>query len=190
MKVRRIFKHDSTIEGLNCIVYINHDTLTIQCFSGKRVKHDFYIRYKTIDRMNTCIDEYIKLKNNIYTDKMNKKAEIKNRNRNLIVSDFYKIGDIICNSWGCEQTNIDFFQVVEVKNRVIKIKEVYKEYKETGFLCGNSIPLPNRFKENGREYQLRVSFKYISDEPTLSNPKSYYYMHKWSGKPEYESHYA
>ena len=104
-------------------------------------------------------------------------------------SDFYKVNDIICNSWGYEQTNIEFYQVIEVGNKTIKIKEICQEEEENshyshGMAC-NVLPVLNKFYERGEEYTLRVK-----PEGILSNPESFYYMHKWGGNAKYKSWYA
>lgn len=117
------------------------------------------------------------------------KEKARKANAEVNASDFYKVGDVIVNTWGYEQTNVDFYQVTEMTAKTIKIKEIYSamvsgsEYSH-GMAC-NVVPVLNDFKENGREYALRVK-----DKGNLSNPASYYYMHKWDGRPEYKSWYA
>jgi len=39
----------------------------------------------------------------------------------------FKVGDILYDSWGYEQTNIDFYQVVDVKDKTIKITPIEKK---------------------------------------------------------------
>lgn len=51
------------------------------------------------------------------------------------------IGDIFVNTWGYDQTNVDFYKVVGMTNKSIKIRELNKRTTETGFMCGHSVPL-------------------------------------------------
>jgi hypothetical protein len=44
-------------------------------------------------------------------------------------------------------------------------------------------------KPNGDTYNLRVKSGYNGDV-ALSQPASYYYMHKWDGRSMYKSWYA
>lgn len=46
----------------------------------------------------------------------------------------YKVGDILYSSWGYEQTNLDFFQVVAVTEKSIRIKEVVMDVKEEEYM--------------------------------------------------------
>ena len=50
----------------------------------------------------------------------------------------YKVGDILYNSWGYNQTNVDWYQVIKVKPKSIVIHPIAGDYKETGFLSGYS----------------------------------------------------
>ena len=118
-----------------------------------------------------------------------RKEKARKANADVNASDFYKVGDIICNTWGYEQTSVDYYQVVKVGNKTIEVKEICCSIVENsmyshGMAC-EVVPALNEFKENGDRYLLRVK-----SEGRLSNPASCYYMHKWSGKPEYKSWYA
>ena len=55
-------------------------------------------------------------------------------------------GDCFNFSWGYEQTNQNFFQVVEVlKNNYVVIREIGKTYRETGFMFGYAKPEKDHF---------------------------------------------
>jgi hypothetical protein len=60
----------------------------------------------------------------------------------------YKVGDILNSSWGYDQTNVEFFQVLEVGKRSLKIREICQDYKETGYMSGQSKPVPGKFVQN------------------------------------------
>jgi hypothetical protein len=106
--------------------------------------------------------------------------------------DFYKIGDIVVNTWGYEQTNVEFYQVISMTARTIKVKRIYGTKVEGstyshGMAC-EVTPTKNKFYEDKHEkyeYQLRVK-----KDGNLSKPESFYHFHKWSGSPQYQSWYA
>lgn len=121
------------------------------------------------------------------------KEDKRKANAEVNACDFYNIGDIIVNTWGYEQSNVEFYQVVEIKPKTILIRKIFQEvengsYYSHGMAC-NVLPVPNSFVVDGRmdklSYQLRVKA-----EGYLSQPESYYYFRKWVGKPEYCSWYA
>jgi len=80
----------------------------------------------------------------------------------------FKVGDIIYNSWGWEQTNIDFYQVVDAKPKTIKIAPINGKFRENqphgNGMSAYVVPVPNKFcgdpiakrvlsyKHNGKKY--------------------------------------
>ena len=67
-----------------------------------------------------------------------------------------KPGDIFYNTWGWEQTNIDFYQVVSTTTNTVKIRRINqtREYKASS-MSGNTAAIPN---------------DYISEEVLLKKP--------------------
>jgi hypothetical protein len=115
--------------------------------------------------------------------------EKREKNKNTKASDYYQLGDIIVNTWGYEQTNVSFYQAIKITNRTITVKEIASTtVPETTGSMGMScdvLPKIDGFTANGKEYKLIVY-----SEGRLSNPTSYYYFHKWDGRPMYSSWYA
>jgi hypothetical protein len=57
-----------------------------------------------------------------------------------------QVGDVLRSSWGYDQTNIDYYEVVElVGKRSVKIREIGGEAIETGFMSGISTPKPGSY---------------------------------------------
>lgn len=56
------------------------------------------------------------------------------------------VGDILYTSWGYEQTNVEFYQVIELKGKtVVVVREIKREIIESSYMAGNVIPVPNAF---------------------------------------------
>lgn len=94
-----------------------------------------------------------------------------------------QVGDILHSSWGYDQTNCDFYQVVAlVGKKSVEIIEIGKRYIEDGgYMSGNSTPIKDNFYgESVRKLVGKYGVK-ISDCQRAS---------KWDGRPCYESHYA
>lgn len=99
-----------------------------------------------------------------------------------------KVGDILYSSWGYDQTNIDFYKVVDVKGKQVVVKALCS--KQTEQNTGNSMAayvtpvldsergeaLTRFAKKDGDSYQIK-----INDCATA-------WM--WDGRPKYESWYA
>jgi hypothetical protein len=93
------------------------------------------------------------------------------------------IGQILVSSWGYEQTNIDFYQVIAVTKASVRIVKLRKTSVPAG-TANQVIPVPNsadpadkgvirRFKSWGKGYSVSIS-EYASAS-------------LWDGEPEYET---
>jgi hypothetical protein len=145
--------------------------------------------FKTIEEARQWVDKtFANLSANIESREREKRQR-READAAVSAADFYKVGDIVLNTWGYEQTNVDFYEVVKVGNKTIDIKEIGAATVEGsmyshGMAC-ELTPEPRKFLVNGKSYRLKVKAG-----GGLSNPESYYYMHKWNGRPQYCSWYA
>jgi len=65
-----------------------------------------------------------------------------------------EIGDIFYTSWGYDQTNIDFFEVVAVTEKMATVKPIREKRTETGWLRGETEPMPGEYiTGNGYRYE-------------------------------------
>lgn len=56
----------------------------------------------------------------------------------------YKAGDILHSSWGYDQTNVEFFEVLEARPRALKLVQIGADLRETGFMSGETTPCPGK----------------------------------------------
>ena len=101
-----------------------------------------------------------------------------------------KEGDILYTSWGWEQTNVGFYQVIRVINKKIVVRKIAKDYEETQYMAGFSTPIPGFFVSGEfvvsttgettakieREYANVLTFQEINGQRIYDK--------------KYESHYA
>jgi hypothetical protein len=98
----------------------------------------------------------------------------------------FEIGDILYSSWGYEQTNVDFYQVVGKTDKTITVREIAKEYKELGWLRSNSKARKDAFV--GEPFRRTV--KYCNGGKGTIDIESYSGAWEWDGSEKYESRYA
>ena len=94
-----------------------------------------------------------------------------------------KVGDVLVSSWGWEQTNIDFFEVIAVRGAVIDLHKVAKTNTSTGDMTGLAVPKPGQY----------VGDVLRGKRPTPDNRvrlTSFSSARPWDGKPEAWSSYA
>jgi hypothetical protein len=99
-----------------------------------------------------------------------------------------KVGSIFHWSWGYEQTNVDFYQVVALNGRNAIVREIGQKTVEGSTyshgMADTRVAVPDKFI--GPEKHKRIMFS--NGEPYLSKP--YGWCSLWEGKPEYCSWYA
>lgn len=91
-----------------------------------------------------------------------------------------KPGDIFCSSWGYEQTNVDFYQVVGVSKCSVSLRKISAAIEENGFMSGKAVPVADDFQ--GEAFTVRCG-------PDLSVKIGYKRAHFWDGKAKYVSWY-
>jgi len=120
----------------------------------------------------------------------------------------YKLGDILHHSWGYDQTNCDFYQVVEVKKASVVLRPIGAKTVEgsEGFMSCSLMPEKDAFIEKGSHALSKFDKPITPDNPTILKRVSFYVQEDdslryfiptpygwcdlWEGKPEYSSWYA
>ena len=175
--------------GIEC--FFSNEMLSAIFYCGKSNKPLFHYKFKTVERMMFVINEKINnIKANVDSKNI-KKAKAKELNSTLQAKNHFYIGEVILNSWGWEQTNIEFYQVVGLKNKQIIVRELAQKIDSVvGFMSENVVPIIDKFISD--EITLKIKYVCWSEIPQviICNPKPFYYFHKWDGKPKYQSHYA
>jgi hypothetical protein len=129
----------------NAIIGIQNfnNKIFIIAYQGKKRQHDFYYEIKE-NEIELCIQKFI---NNIKAwQDVKKERKVKYKSEAINFKNSLKIGTILYSSWGYDQTNIDFYQVITINGFKVTIKEIHKskEYDNYG-MSGKCKPLPNNF---------------------------------------------
>lgn len=59
----------------------------------------------------------------------------------------YKVGDIFRTCWGYEQTNVEYFEITEIKGKYAILREIAQERSATGWAQGQCVPMPGQYLE-------------------------------------------
>jgi len=154
-------------------------------YTGSSSRPAFNYSFRTRGRMEDYITEYFQgIKSR--QDRKNQEAEKK---RSFVTT--LKPGDIIAESWGYDQTNVNFYQVIEVNGKnMITIREIAATITESGnmSMSGRTVPLPGEFLKDSVPMRKKVL-------PGLSNGeyiniRSYSSGHLWDGSPMFCSWYG
>jgi hypothetical protein len=95
------------------------------------------------------------------------------------------VGTIVYNSWGYEQTNIDFYEVMSATKHFVTLRRLNQITTETGFMCGPTEPILKSYRN---AETTRHSVRRYGDEASIS------FRHGvgrvWNGTPQSCSWYA
>lgn len=108
---------------LKAVVYVVREPrLTASGFSGKRAKPDFAHLFKSQEQLDVYIESYFKglaAQNEHRVDRAN--------NRRSLAIKFLeqlKPGVILYDTWGYEQTNVEFYKVMDRKGSKVLVQEL------------------------------------------------------------------
>lgn len=145
----------------NLAVNVHKETLqnggvVVAMFVGKALKPKYYYRFNC--EMDAV--RFIKIRgeyevNNI-NDRINRKEAEKDLKKNYKTS--LKVGDIMHGSWGYDMTINEFYQITEIKNKTVTLREIGVERKASGYYYEDVKPEANCFVGEPIKRILQVRF--------------------------------
>lgn len=143
-------------------------------FTGRRTKADFRYSFRSLDEARRYAKNWLKTAG----------EEAKADQIQRAFEHTLKVGDILVSSWGYEQTNVEFFEVVKTKGKktvVLRQRNVVRG-PEKGFMTADAVP-GNGFSSNKlRTFRVRSGNWVRLNSYSSANP--------WDGKPQRISWYA
>ena len=104
----------------DAVAYINDyadgTKYTAMVFGGKRSKYDKYFGFKTKEARDNYVIKYFTDQENAALAKKKRAEQKKTQAKENQVN--YQVGDILVSSWGYDQTNIDWYQVIDRTNKI------------------------------------------------------------------------
>lgn len=130
-------------EALGIEVYADRVRNCAIGYAGRRNKPDFNYRFRDAARMDEYIAEFVVDVIARAKIKENRRAERQAAVRNAVVN----VGDIFRASWGYDQTNIDYYEVVAVRGQMIDVREIGQQREGNGYMDqGVCVPVPGAFR--------------------------------------------
>lgn len=150
--------------------------LAMLVYTGRRSKPDAHYSYASEEARARAVTAYFEARRATVA----RQAERRARQRKPHA---LELGHVFVASWGYDQTNVDFYQVVRIVGPhtvdVRKIKATTTE--ETAYLAGRCIPAIDDFAE-AEAFRVRVTENRIK--------VGHQHARLWDGKPCYWSAYA
>ncbi len=116
--------------------------VVVQAFAARRQRPDFHLRFRAPDRAEKYVADWFA---GIQTKAQKKQAT---RDALAVTPNPLSVGDVLCASWGYDQTNIDYYQVVGLYGkRGVVLREIASQHCGGGSdtMTGRCIPVPDQF---------------------------------------------
>jgi len=123
------------------IYYKNTPCISAICFVGRAVNPTWHYRFKDGQQRINEVTRTFKNVAELAEYKAARKAKAAEASANHGV----KVGDVFRSSWGYDQTNIDYYQVLSVSNKTATFCKIAQLSENDGFLQGNCVPATNQF---------------------------------------------
>jgi hypothetical protein len=142
-------------------------------FVGKQSAPIWHYRFRSEQDRRRAIDEAVRNRKSQLESKQQRQTERSQYQHDL------KEGDILYGSWGYDQTNVDFYQVVQVKDKSVVIRKVegrtVKEERGADYVAAvpGKFTGPPMVKRVGPGGRVRI--------------ESYLSVSKWDGRPKYQT---
>lgn len=129
----------------------------VVAYSGRRMKPDFYYRFRSLTEVTSYVEKWASGQYNHVLEKQERKERKKELNKRA--QELVSVGDVFRASWGYEQTNIDYYQVIGMTGkRTVQLRKIAGEMVERSYGDhGRKIPLPDEFIGETLSRQLSVS---------------------------------
>lgn len=112
-------------------------------YRGKAGNPSLNFTYSTEGRRRVSVEQFLAGADADLKHKAERQAE---KRAALAKPHDVKVGDVFRCSWGYDQTNIDYYQVVELRGvRGVVIREIGCQSEQTGWLQGRSVPAVGKF---------------------------------------------
>lgn len=130
-----------TVEGVDAVAYLSerNGAFYAIAYAGKADRPAFNYRFRSEASRQAHLDNFFACRKG-HAERVAKRAA----ERKAFQHDV-KVGDIFYTNWGYEQTNVEFFEVTEVRGKHVIVRELAQDSETTGFMSGNCVPIPGKF---------------------------------------------
>ena len=163
---------------LKIVSYTIANLFAVAIWARKQKNPFRHYSFRSFEKMQNFINEM-----KAVADRNEKRIARRKAEKAAYTQDL-NVGDIYASSWGYEQTNVSFYQVIEVKGKcTIVLREIAQKTIEgsEGNMSCHVTAVQDKFL-NDKTIQKRVS----NNRVKITSCENAY---KWDGRPKYKSWY-
>lgn len=101
-------------------------------YRGRSMKPAFRYRFSSAERRDDYVADWLRGANAAIEERAKHRAEMRARHT-------LAVGDVLYTSWGYEQTNVDFFEVVAVRGAAVDLVKIKQDRTETFSMQGSCV---------------------------------------------------
>lgn len=139
-------------------------------FQGKSNKPLWHHRFRDENQRQKLIDDTIRSRKLSLEGKQRRQQERKEFQHSL------KKGDILYSSWGYDQTNIDFYEVTDVKGKQVVLREISTKVVGESGNYEDVVPVPGKY--------IGPPIRKTPKEGNSVSISSFQHASPWNGKPK------
>lgn len=142
-----------TVAGLK-VLTTDAPVITAKIWRPKATKPSAHYRFGTIERRDQFIANY----EQSFTDELGRKAERKAARKGTTEQQAsVKVGDIFSSSWGYDQTNIDYYEVVKRTACTVTLRKVAQRSEGEHISQDRVFPVKGEYISGPRVHRLQFS---------------------------------
>ena len=126
------------------IYYKESPTIGGLCFVGRAIKPTWHYRFKNAEQRQAEVTKTFEW---VHAH-ANRKAERKAKQLEARSNHGVEVGDVFRSSWGYDQTNIDYYEVISVSGKTATFCKISQLSENTAYLQGDCVPNPGSFIGN------------------------------------------
>lgn len=134
------------------------ETIALKIWKGKQSKPYMFYSYKSFERREEAIEAAKRSADARAKYRQDSKAASAENAAKAV--ELFQVGTLLVNSWGYDQTNVDFYQVIEVKGKTVVIKEICGRTvrnSDNGYMSSYVSPVKDSFKKDAKPITKRIT---------------------------------
>lgn len=183
------FSHKTPV-GLYIVSWEHHGNLYAIAFSGMRKKPDWYYNFGAVYAKGggavTTPSRWMRkrIHDTIKSFKASQKHKAETAAEKSSFEHKYEVGDILYSSWGYDQTNVDFYEVVKVTKKSIKVVKIAQKVTSAG--RGSDSVMAVKGKHIGKPTGMK-RVRPARDGRGSIKIASYANAYHWDGRPKHQT---
>lgn len=167
--------------------YSKEDKPVVTMWQGKQSRPFSRYFYQNIQRAEASI---LKEKQNAEARQARKDEEKRVKEELKTAKPTLVAGDILNTSWGYDQTNVEYYLILEIKGKTAILQEIGQDVQENCYMSGITTPVPT--VKRGEPFQKKICMRSYDGVNVRESVKISECQRatKWDGRPNHVSWYA